>query len=230
MSANPSQWDDLRLNHHAVGEPLATPSRSLRRWFFELAADLTWPVYAEDRQAIERQAVRGYQLALARRARARRESNIEHGYWSGHSPYGYRARARTCRDEHGCATRRRVLAPDPARAPVVPVIYRWYDQLGARVIAARLAADADRYPPPIARQGRARGWTPGRVITILGQPAYTGYVVGNRYRDGQLLPAPWWIWSLEPAHPALIDTDTFWSVHARLHRHHRQRLDHEAAA
>jgi site-specific DNA recombinase len=82
---------------------------------------------------------------------------------------------------------------------------------GLRAIAARLNADPDRYPP--ARPG---GWTPTGVQAILANPKYTGYMVYGRTRRtgtrrGVRVPADQWLWSPEPAHPAII-TRQMWDA------------------
>ena len=103
------------------------------------------------------------------------------------------------------------LALDPARAPVVEQVFTWrvVHKLGMPTIAARLNADPARYPAP--RSGS--GWTTQTVFAILGNPKYTGHMVYGRVRTRQgrrvKVPQDQWLWSPQPAHPAIIDRDTW---------------------
>jgi site-specific DNA recombinase len=103
------------------------------------------------------------------------------------------------------------LALDPARAPIVAAIFAWRTcgRLGLRAIAARLNTDPLTYPPP-----RPGGWTPTGVGSILANPKYTGYMVYGRTRKngtsrGLRVPPDEWIWSPQPAHPAIITRPTW---------------------
>ena len=130
------------------------------------------------------------------------------GWNTGTPPYGYTAD----RVPHPVPAKAALgrtktrLIPDPQRARVVACIFAWRtcDRLGLRAIAARLNADPDVYPPP-----RPAGWTPTGVNAILANPKYTGYMVYGRTRRtgnsrGVRVPPDQWVWSPEPAHPALV--------------------------
>lgn len=92
------------------------------------------------------------------------------------------------------------------------------DRLGPTAIAARLATDPDRYPPPVDhRTGRTRPWTPGVVRGIVSNPAYLGYVVRGRTRRGRPQPDDRWIRSLDHSHPHLVEADLFWAARDKLH-------------
>ena len=129
------------------------------------------------------------------------------GWNIGPAPYGYQAEKVTHPVPFKAAqarTKTRLL-PDPDRAPVVAQIFAWRteDKLGLAAITARLAADPGAYPPP----GEI-GWTVPAVRAILGNPKYTGYMVFGRRRTingrNTAVPPSEWLWSPEPAHPAII--------------------------
>jgi recombinase len=112
------------------------------------------------------------------------------------------------------------LARDDERADTVGVIFSWFvrDGLGRAGIVARLAADAERYRPPVDhRTGELRAWTSAVVNGILNNPAYFGYVVRGRTRRGRPQPEERWIWSLSPSHPPLVDEVMWWEARDRLH-------------
>jgi hypothetical protein len=94
---------------------------------------------------------------------------------------------------------------------VVEQIFTWRvtHKLGMPTIAARLNADPARYPAP--RPGS--GWTTQTVYAILGNPKYTGHMVYGRVRtrNGRRVAVPpdQWLWSPQPAHPAIIDRPTW---------------------
>jgi Recombinase len=57
-------------------------------------------------------------------------------------------------------------------------------------------------------------WTEATVYAILRNPKYTGYMVFGRQRtlkSGRTIAVPpaEWLWSPEPAHPAIITRATF---------------------
>lgn len=147
--------------------------RPVRRWLYELATDLTWPVHDQDRATTRIEAIRSYHRDLARLAKHARHDDVRAGWWSGPPPY-YRIVRRRLRDHSGRLRTRRLLAVNDARAPIVPTIYHWYtnERLTPTVITARLAADPDRYPPPIDHTTeQPQPWTVGIGRGILGQPA-----------------------------------------------------------
>ena len=109
---------------------------------------------------------------------------------------------------------RALCAAFPSRSRSAP---RWWcrsspggssTSSGAPAIAARLNADPGRYPAP-----GLPGWTAQLVHVILRNPKYTGHMVfgRRRTRNGRRVQAPPrdWLWSPEPAHPALIDRATW---------------------
>ncbi len=135
------------------------------------------------------------------------------GWNIGPAPYGYQAH----RIEHPAPakaaqgrTKSRLIL-DPERAPVVARIYDWRvsSRLSVRAITSRLNADPAAYPTPDGKPG----WNQPGVAKILANPKYTGHMVYGRTRkhQGRKLPVPpgQWIWSPEPAHPAIIDRATW---------------------
>jgi len=134
------------------------------------------------------------------------------GWNIGPAPYGYVAERIPHPVPFKAAqgrTKTRLL-PDPQRAPVVARMFAWRteDKLGLAAITARLNADPAACPPP-----RDGGWTIPGVRSILANPKYTGYMVFGRHRriNGHNLPMPPadWLWSPEPAHPAIITRQTW---------------------
>ncbi len=135
-----------------------------------------------------------------------------HGYHNDPIPHPVAAK----REEGRTKSR---LIVDPERSPAVMRIYqlRHDEHLAYKVIAQRLNADLDRYPPPRPNAGsRAKGcWTPSSVREILINPKYTGYMVWNRRaskKGGRLNPPEKWIWSPEPTHEPLITRDMWTAV------------------
>ena len=135
------------------------------------------------------------------------------GWNIGPAPYGYVA-ARVPHPVPVKASQGRSktrLALDPDRAPVVEQMFTWrvVHKLGMPTIAARLNADPGRYPPPTP----GKGWTTQTVYAILANPKYTGHMVYGRVRtrNGRrvTVPADQWLWSPQPAHPAIIDRATW---------------------
>jgi hypothetical protein len=147
-----------------------------------------------------------------------RKGLIEHtidGWNIGPAPYGYLA------DRHphpapGKAAQGRTktrLIPDPARGPVVTLIFDWrvVRRLSVATIAWRLNGDPAAYPAP----GNGPGWTESSVSAILRNPKYTGFMVYGRTRKipgkkkTRPVPPDQWIWSPQPAHQALTDRATW---------------------
>jgi site-specific DNA recombinase len=135
------------------------------------------------------------------------------GWNIGPAPYGYTP-VRTPHPAPAKASQGRSktrLALDPERAPVIAQIFTWrvIGKLGMPTIAARLNADPVRYPPP--RPGK--GWTTQSVFAILRNPKYTGHMVYGRQRTRNghrvTMPQDQWLWSPQPAHPPIIDRDTW---------------------
>jgi site-specific DNA recombinase len=137
------------------------------------------------------------------------------GWNIGPAPYGYLA----VRVPHPVAykaaqgrTKTR-LALDPERAPVVAQMFAWRTtgKLGVGTITKRLNADLAAYPPPTGA-----GWSVASVYSILSNPKYTGYMVfgrrnGERGQPRTTRPQQDWIWSPQPAHPAII-TRALWQA------------------
>ncbi len=141
---------------------------------------------------------------------------VEHaldGWNIGPAPYGYRAdpvpHPVPVKASQGRTKTR--LALDPVRARVVEQIFTWrvIHKLGMPTITAKLNADPARYPAPRT----ASGWTTQTVYAILRNPKYTGHMVYGRVRtrNGRRVPVPpdQWLWSPQPAHPPVIDRDTW---------------------
>ena len=73
---------------------------------------------------------------------------------------------------------------------------------------------AERRPAAATPHPSPGGWTPGSVYAILRNPKYTGHMVYGRRRSTgsrrfHTVPQDQWIWSPEPAHPAIITRDTW---------------------
>lgn len=156
-----------------------------------------------------RQGVAEYfRLQLKKKAWEGLREHTIHGWNIGTAPYGYTA-DRTPHPTPFKAAQGRTktrLALDPVRGPVVALIYRWRteEHPGIPTITARLNADTGQYPP---RDGHH--WRESAVAAILRNPKYTGHMVFGRRRatnSRASRPAPpgQWIWSPQPAHPAII--------------------------
>jgi hypothetical protein len=70
-------------------------------------------------------------------------------------------------------------------------------------------ADTDAYPPP-----KGPGWNMTTVGAILGNPKYTGHMVFGRRRTTaggrtRYTPQSEWLWSPEPAHPAIVTREVW---------------------
>jgi DNA invertase Pin-like site-specific DNA recombinase len=140
------------------------------------------------------------------------------GWNIGKPPYGYAAdkieHPVPAKAAEGLTKTR--LVPDPQRAPVVAYIFavRVAEQLGYDAIAARLNADAQRFPVPEPTSPRRRrgAWSGSAVREILINPKYTGYMVWNRRatkKGGRNNPPSAWVWSDQPTHEPLVDRETF---------------------
>ncbi|HUY44140.1 MAG TPA: recombinase family protein [Streptosporangiaceae bacterium] len=137
------------------------------------------------------------------------------GWNIGRPPYGY-APQRVPHPVPMKAAQERTktrLVQDPVPAAAVAQIFTWrvQEKAGITTIARRLNADHDTYPPP-----KGDTWTDQGVYALLSNPKYTGHMVWNRYantgrRDRRLNPPDQWVWSPEPAHPAII-TRELWDA------------------
>ncbi|MGI9004932.1 MAG: recombinase family protein [Streptosporangiaceae bacterium] len=150
-----------------------------------------------------------YRFQLKEKAWAGFTEHALDGYNIGHPPYGYAAHRiphpNPVKAAQG-ATKTRLMT-DPDKAAVVKQIYAWRvtDRLGCTTIAARLNTDPLKYPPP----GRAGCWQVSVLARILANPKYTGHMAYGRTRTlagqrGRNVPPDQWLWSPEPAHPAII--------------------------
>jgi site-specific DNA recombinase len=156
------------------------------------------------------------------------------GWNIGPAPYGYTAEtvAHPVAFKAAQGRRKSRLITDPGRAPVVAQIFTWRTEgkLGTPTITDRLNADPGAYPPP-----KGTFWTMSTVAAILANPKYTGYMVFGRRRTtagGRTRPVPAseWLWSPEPAHPAIITRATWDAAQAAGARHGTARDDDQVSA
>ena len=159
-------------------------------------------------------AIAAYHAEIALRARHARIAAIRAGFHLGRAPFGYTL---TPREDVGSGVvRGRRLVPDPDRAWIVELIYRWRVQahLGVAEIVRLLAAEPCLYPaPPPWRRGAAEGWTAARVRAILTDPRYTGRAV---LRPARRDPTIGWtapVLTPDRTHPALVDDHTWRAAH-----------------
>jgi len=155
-----------------------------------------------------------FRLAIKKKAWEGLRQHTLSGWNIGPAPYGYLAH----RVPHPVPIKaaqgrtKTRLALDPLRAPVVARMFTWRveDHLGVPAITARLNADHGAYPPPDGQH-----WQEGTVAAILANPKYTGHMVYGRHRKTgrsktrRLVPAEQWIWTEQPAHPAIITRAMF---------------------
>jgi site-specific DNA recombinase len=169
------------------------------------------------------------------------QTQMEGRFLGGRPPYGYRIVDAGPHPNPGkAADGRRLhrLDLDPVTAPVVERIFREYlSGRGIYAIAEHLTSEDIPCPSAYDRQrNRHRsgiGWSKMAIRAILTNPRYTGRQVWNKQRKDEVLldvndvamgnrtklvwnPADKWVWSDQPAHPAIIDTDTFTHVQAKL--------------
>jgi hypothetical protein len=177
---------------------------------------------------------RGYHHELMVKSRQGLETSTRQGWHTGGiAAYGYRFVEHDHPNPHKAARgqRKRTLEPDPVRAPVVKHIYDLYLSGGVGITQIRdaLNADPDRYPPPIPVDPvRSLGaWSRSSIWEVLRNPKYTGYQVWNRRArktaGNRENPPETWIWSEEPAHPALVSKEEFEAVVARAASNYRSR-------
>ncbi|HEX5267822.1 MAG TPA: recombinase family protein, partial [Acidimicrobiales bacterium] len=111
------------------------------------------------------------------------------------------------------------------------VIYDWYlgGGVGLLQIRDRLNADPDHDPPPVpVDPTTARGaWSRSSVWEVLRNPKYTGYQVWNRRArkkgHNRTNPPELWVWSEEPAHPAIVNREEYDAVQTRAKANERSR-------
>ncbi|TWE27582.1 recombinase family protein [Prauserella muralis] len=184
--------------------------RALRcRRRLEAPARPTPPRPGDVSDSLRARVIDDYHAMTSRWARERIIKLVRAGYHLGTVPYGYRAMRAIPAGSIRTLPR---LVPDPATAPVVPLIYCWRldERLSLTGIADRLNADPTRYPRPVhAATGHPRPWTPKIVRNILTNPVYIGRTVWGRTRAGRPVPAQQWIISGPRAHRALVDDRAF---------------------
>jgi hypothetical protein len=214
-----SRSDDYFLYPSVLDYRRPEPRRS---WWYRLREELACRIEPDDcgeaRRSEATWAIRRYQDELASRSRNVLASLARNGWWLGPAPYGYRLQSCVTDDGHGRRVRRNRLVVDDDRAPVVRTIFTWWvrERVGCSAIASRLAADGQQYPPPVDHSsGSAMPWTPVRVHTILSNPAYLGYAVWGRVRQGRPCHPENWVWSTAPSHPALVEPEWFWTYYNR---------------
>lgn|GEM_PF-665672 len=177
---------------------------------------------------------RGYHHELMVKSRQGQETSTRQGWHTGGvALYGYRFVDHDHPNPHKAnrGQRKRTLELDPVRAPVVRAIYDWYlgGGVGLLQIRDRLNAEPDRYPPPVpVDPATARGaWSRSSVWEVLRNPKYSGYQVWNRKArkkgHNRANPPDQWVWSDEPAHPAIISREEYDAVQARAKANERSR-------
>jgi site-specific DNA recombinase len=161
---------------------------------------------------------------------------VEHsmdGWNTGPAPHGYAAERvphpNPVKAAQGRTKSRLIL--NPATAPTVEAIFMWrtVGKLGLPAIASRLNASPALFPSPAGSDG----WAASSVDAILRNPKYTGYQVFGRHRTrgGRRVTVPpaEWLWTPEPAHPAIIDRDT-WDAAQDIGAEHANSRDRDPAA
>ncbi len=177
---------------------------------------------------------RGYHHELMVKSRQGQETSTRQGWHTGGvALYGYRFVTHDHPNPHKASRgiNKRTLELDPVRAPVVRAIYDWYlgGGVGLLQIRDRLYADPDRYPPPVpVDPTTARGaWSRSSVWEVLRNPKYTGYQVWNRRArkkgHNRTNPPEMWVWSDEPAHPAIVTREEYDAVQGRAKANERSR-------
>jgi site-specific DNA recombinase len=164
------------------------------------------------------------------------QAATEGRFLGGRPPYGYRLVDAGPHPNPGKAAngqQLRRLDLDPATAPVVERIFaEWLAGAGLHRIAEGLTRDGILSPSaqdPARNRHRTAGhgaWGKSAVRAILANPRYTGYEVWNKQRRDEVLldvndvaagyetKLRWndpdtWVWSAVPAHPTIVDLDTW---------------------
>lgn len=188
----------------------------------------------------------GLSKAERRRLQTRtRNAMLAHGAagrWLGGRPnYGYRVVDTDIphpqRHKAVAGIRLRTLEPDPDTAPIVRRIFEMADQgFGYRTIANILEREGHLSPGEVGpeRHPRSAGvWGGSAVRAILTNPRYLGHQVTGRQRRRDELMEPmnpaagtisrqhWqetdkWVTSDEPTWPALVDSELWERVNARI--------------
>jgi site-specific DNA recombinase len=169
------------------------------------------------------------------------QAQVEGRFLGGRPPYGYRlidVGPHPNPSKAADGKRLKQLEPDPVTGPVVQRIYEEYlAGYGIFAIAQRLTAAGIPSPAaadPARNPHRTRiAWSKGAIRTILTNPRYTGRQVWNKQRKQESLidvddvglghttrltwnPASEWVYSDQPAHPALVSPEVFEQVRLRL--------------
>lgn len=162
------------------------------------------------------------------------QAQVEGRFLGGRPPYGYHLVDAGLHPNPAKAAdgkRLHQLEPDPITAAVVQRIFEEYlAGRGLFAIAEALTRDGVASPsahdPERNRHRCGVAWSKGAVRTILGNPRYTGRQVWNKQRKDEVLidvedvalghvtKMRWndkdtWVWSTDPVHEPLIDTETF---------------------
>jgi site-specific DNA recombinase len=156
-----------------------------------------------------------YRINLKVKTRKGLEVHTREGFNNGPAPWGYDP----VRIPHPVPMKaaqgryKTRLAPSPELGQWVTQIYTW--RIAERVSREEIAGRLDALGVP-SRDGQ--GWSPQMVGRILANPKYTGYMVygrtkntGKSQRPGERKnvtePRDKWVWSPEPAHPALVSME-----------------------
>jgi site-specific DNA recombinase len=169
------------------------------------------------------------------------QTSMQGRFLGGRPPYGYRLADAGPHPNPAKALdgkRLHQLEPDPVTAPVVQRIFDEYvTGRGYFAIAERLTGEGIASPSGHDRKRNQHrhglAWGKSAVRAILLNPRYTGYQVWAKQRREEVLldvedvsaghqtVMRWnreeeWVWSAEPSHEALISTETFRDVQARM--------------
>ena len=182
---------------------------------------------------------KGERMRVKTRVRAamQAQAHIQGRFLGGRPPYGYQLADAGPHPNPGKAhlgARLHKLEPDPLTAPVVKRIFQLFlEGHGYYAIAELLTSEGvpspSGYDPERNPHRDGRAWNKYAVRAILTNPRYTGYQVWNRQRRDEVLldvhdvaagytsrmrwnDSAQWVWSEQPAHPALISRETFDAV------------------
>ena len=185
-----------------------------------------------------------YVRDLMEKSRRGMEESVRQGWHTGgRAPYGYLLEKHThpnpSKAREGKHKHRLIL--DPARAPVVLLIFTWYcvHRNGLGEICDRLNRNLAKYPAPVPNpkdeNGLAHTWSRSVIRAMLRNPKYTGYNVWGRNdkRRGrqQIRPRDQWVWSASPTHEPIVSRELFEQVEERAQRNARKEqagMAHEA--
>lgn len=215
-----AEHDDLLYPALLDEHPLRRQSTWWDRLRWTVARHIDEKTHRRETRRIRTDGIRRYQRELSWRASAALIRRVRDGWWLGPPPYGYRVTAHQVDDGTGRQAQRQRLTIDEQRAHIVSMIFTWFvhDGLGPTAIATRLAGDPVRFPPPLDHgTDQPRRWTPGVARGILNNPAYLGYVIRYRIRNGRAQVDDRWVCSIQPSHPALVDKNLWWAARDKLH-------------